>query len=150
MIRDNLNTFCAAEALNTGGAGSYLIGDVYDIETLRDMGQGVGLYLVITMAVTATSGGSATGKFALVSDAQAAITPGTATVHVESPEFAVADMSAGTNILTVALPWQGNTYERYIGIVQTTGTAAFTAGAINAFLTPTPQANVAYPDYSGV
>jgi hypothetical protein len=36
--------------------------------------------------------------------------------------------------------------ERYIGIQQRTGVAAFTAGKINAFLTTTPPARRAYPD----
>ena len=149
MIVDTLTTFCNATALNTGGAAGYLIGDVIDIEDLRDIGQHSGLYLVVSVATTATSGGSATGSFALISDAQAALTPTTATVHVESPVFAVADMTAGTTLLTVALPWEGNTYERYVGIRQTTGTAAFTGGAVNAFLTLTPQVNRSYPDYAG-
>lgn len=150
MIRDTLTTFCRDTALNTGAAGSYLIGDVIDIGNLRDIGQHTPLYLVITVAITATSAGAATGQFALVSDAAAAITPGTATVHAESQAFAVADMSAGTNLLTVSLPWQGPEYERYVGIRQTTGVAAFTAGAINAFLTMTPQNNHSYPEYSGL
>ncbi|MBM61907.1 MAG: hypothetical protein CL484_03025 [Acidobacteria bacterium] len=150
MIRDNLTTFCRATALNTGAAGSYLIGDVVPLGDQRDIGLHTPLYLVVTMAVTATSGGAATGKFALVSDSQAAINPATATVHMETPEFAVADMSAGTNLITVSIPWQGPEYETYLGLVQTTGTAAFTAGAINAFLTMTPQTNNAYPEYAGL
>ncbi len=150
MIADKLTTFCDAVALNTGAAGGYLIGDVIDIENLRDIGQHSGLYLMISMAVAATSGGSATGKFALASDAQAAITPATATIHIESPTFAVASMTAGKQLLIAALPWEGNTYERYVGIVQTTGVAAFTAGSINAFLTPTPQANRHYAEYTGL
>ena len=37
-------------------------------------------------------------------------------------------------------------YERYVGIQQITGTAAFTAGAIDAFLTMDPIAWKAYAD----
>lgn len=134
MILDERTEFCDATALNTGGAASYLVGDVIDTgnDGLNDVEQ---LYLVIQVSTTATSGGSATGQFHLCSDAQAAIAvDGSATYHWSSPAIAVASLVAGTYIARVELP-KGQ-YERYIGIVQTTATAAFTAGAINAFLTP--------------
>jgi len=147
MITDKYTTFCDAEALNTGAAGTYLIGDVVDLSVVRDIGQGNPLYLVINVETTATSGGSATGTFKLASDAQAAIaTDGSATEHLTSPTFAVADMAAGTNILTAVIPMEGNEYERYLGILQVTGTAAFTAGKVDAFLTQTPAAWKAYPE----
>lgn len=150
MITDKLTMFCDGTALNTGAAGSYLIGSQIDIGNLRDIANMTDLYLVIQMAVTATSGGSATAQFQLRSDDAAAINVSSGTLHVASPVFPVASMAAGTKLLQVALPLQGLAYERYLGIVQVTGTTAFTAGAVDAFLTPVPQANVAYPDYSGV
>jgi len=134
MIMDERTEFADATALNTGVAGSYLIGDVYDTggDGLNDVEC---LYLVIQVATSATSGGLATGQFHLCSDAQAAIAVnGSATYHWSSPAIPVASLTAGTYIAKVELP-KGQ-YERYVGIVQTTGTAAFTAGAINAFLTP--------------
>jgi hypothetical protein len=73
MILDERNEFCDATALNTGGAGSYLVGDVIDLGAAsRDIGMGESLFLVIQVDTTATSGGSATGAFHLASDAQAA------------------------------------------------------------------------------
>ena len=150
MITDKLTTFCDAQALNTGVAGSYLIGDVIDLENLRDIANQTGLYLVINMVVDAASGGAATGQFELRSDAAAAINVTTGTLHLTTPQFAVGDMVAGTNIVTIMLPLEGVAYERYLGIVQVTGTAAFTAGAIDAFLTTVPQANKHYAEYSGV
>ena len=134
MVLDERNEFADATALNTGGAGSYLVGDVIDTgnDGLNDVEQ---LYLVIQVSTTATSGGSATVAFHLASDAQAAIaTDGTATYHWSSPAIAVASLTAGTYIARVELP--KGTYERYVGILQTTAVAALTAGAINAFLTP--------------
>lgn len=150
MIRDELTTFANGTALNTGAAGSYVLGNTIDLQVARDIGNQAGLYLVIGVATTATSGGSATASFSLVSDAVDPPVPGTATVHTTSPVFAVADMAAGTTLLVVQLPLEGNEYERYLGIVQTTGTAAFTAGAVNAYMTPTPQRNKAYADYDGL
>lgn len=135
MILDERNEFCDATALNTGVAGSYLVGDVIDLgATSSDIGNGEPMYLVIQVDTAATSGGAATGQFHLCSDAQAAIAvDGSATYHFSTSAIPVASLVAGYRVAVVALP-QG-TYERYLGVVQTTGTAAFTAGKVNAFLT---------------
>lgn len=133
MILDERTEFCDATALNTGAAGSYLIGDVVDTSVARDLGGDQALYLVVTVDTTATSGGSATGTFNLVTDDNASLTsPATL---VSSKAWAVADMTAGKTLMAVQLPMEGTAYERYIGIQQVTGTAAFTAGKVNAFLT---------------
>lgn len=135
MLLDERTEFCDATALNTGAADSYLIGDVIDTSVVgADLGQGVDLYCVIQVDTTATSGGAATGQFSLCSDAQAAIAvDGTQTTHFSTAAIAVATLVAGYQIAAFKLPL--GTYERYLGIVQTTGTAAFTAGKVNAFLT---------------
>ncbi len=150
MILDELLEFCDAVALNTGAAGTYLLGDVVDLEVARGIGAGSpAVYFVITVDTTATSGGSATGTFILASDAQAAIaTDGTATAHFTSRAFPVASMTAGSTLVAVALPLEGVAYERYLGVLQTTGTAAFTAGKINAFLTRDVAKWRAYADAS--
>ena len=147
MITDKRTIFCDGVALDTGVAGTYLIGDVIDIEALRDLGQGTNIYLVATVETTATSGGSATLQLKLSSDAQAAIaTDGSATDHIVSAEFAVADLGAGKSLIAAALPLEGAAYERYIGVLQVTGTAAFTAGAVDVFLTPDVAKWKAYAD----
>ena len=148
MITDRLNTFALDVAMNTGAAGSYLIGDVIPLlYTPRDIGQGQPLYLVIQVSELATSAGSATASFALVSDAQPAIaTDGSATVHVQTATFPVAQLIVTKSLLIAALPLEGPAYEGYLGILQTTGVAAFTAGKIDAFLTPVPATYRAYPD----
>ena len=147
MILDSRNEFCDAQALNTGAAGKYLVGDVIDLENARDIGMGQQLWLVVQVSTTATSGGAATATFTLASDAQAAIAvDGTETAHTTVGPFAVANMVAGTTLAVIALPRQGNVYERYIGIIQETGTAAFTAGNINCFLVQNAKGWTAYPD----
>jgi len=136
MILDKRNEFCDATALNTGGAGTYLVGDQIDLGAARDVGNGEPVYLVITVDTLPTSGGSATAQFQLASDASASIaTDGSASVHLETKAFTNAQMAAGTVLAAIALPMEGVAYERYLGILQVTGTAAFTGGKINAFLT---------------
>lgn len=153
MILDERTEFCDATALNTGGAGSYLIGDVLDTQgidigtanTTLDFGQGGSLWLMITVDTTATSGGSATGQFHLCSDSGASIaTDGSATYHFSTSAIPVATLAAGYRVCAVQLP--SGSYERYVGILQTTGTAAFTAGKVNAFLTNDPAMWRPYAD----
>jgi len=144
MILDERTEFCDATALNTGGAGSYLLGDQIDTggDGINDVS---GMFLVIQVDTTATSGGSATVQFHLCSDAAAAIaTDGSATYHFSTSAIAVATLVAGYYVCKVALP--KGTYERYVGILQTTAVAALTAGKINAFLTQDPFTAKAFPN----
>lgn len=144
MILDERGEFCDATALNTGAAGSYLIGDVIDTQNdgINDVD---GLYLVIQVDTAVTSGGSATVQFHLASDAGATIaTDGTATYHYSGPAIAKATLIAGYQVACVELP--KGTYERYLGILQTTAVAALTAGKVNAFLTNDPKSWKAFPD----
>ena len=136
MILDERNEFCDATALNTGAAGTYLVGDQIDLGVVRDIGNGEPLYLVITVDTLPTSGGAATAQFTLASDDSASIaTNSTASTHFQTKSFAISEMAAGKVLAAVPLPMEGVAYERYLGILQTTGTAAFTGGKINAFLT---------------
>lgn len=148
MILDEYGEFCDATALNTGGAASYLIGDVIDLGAVtgnRNIGEGEDVYLVIQVDTTATSGGAATGAFHLASDAQAAIAvDGSASYHFSTSAIPVATLVAGYEIACVRLP--SGSYERYLGILQTTAVAAFTAGKVNAFLTKSPNKYRSYPD----
>jgi len=132
MILDERGEFCDATALNTGAAGSYLLGDVVDLGVARDLGGDMAVYLVVSVDTAATSGGSATGQFNLVTDDNASLS--SPTVLVSSVAWPVASMTAGKTLMAVQLPMEGTAYERYIGIQQVTGTAAFTAGKVNAFL----------------
>lgn len=151
MILDERAEFLDSTALNTGAAGTYLIGDVYDTgiagTTLQpnDLGVNGSLWFVAMVDVAATSGGSATLTLKLASDAQAAIaTDGSATEHIVSATIAVASLTAGRRIIAQRLP--SGTYERYLGVLQVTATAAFTAGQISAFLTADVSRWLAYAD----
>lgn len=143
MIMDERLEFGDALALNTGAAGTYFIGDVIDLRAggvgpvTTDIGNGEPIYFVAQVAVAATSGGSATLQLVVASDAQATITTnGTETRHWISPAaIPVASLVAGFVIAVVELPPFPSLYERFLGILQITGTAAFTAGSIDAFLT---------------
>lgn len=146
MILDKRNEFADATALSTAATGLALVGDVIDLGTdgINDVDE---MYLVVQVDTAVTSAGSATVEFQLASDAQAAIaTDGSASVHFKSVAIPKADLVAGYTAVRVELP-KGQ-YERYLGILQNVGTAALTAGKINAFLTPTPVTAKAFPSPS--
>jgi hypothetical protein len=144
MITDFLTTFCDNTALNTGAAGNYVLGDQIDLGVAaRGLGSHPDLYLVATVATTATSGGSATLQLSLLTDDNAAMS--SPTVLLSGQTFALASLVRGALLLCVQLPIADNV-ERFLGIRQTTGTAAFTAGAVDVYLTNTPPARFAYPD----
>ncbi|THF64317.1 Bbp16 family capsid cement protein [Pseudothauera rhizosphaerae] len=146
MIIDERNEFADATALSTAGTGRALVGDVIDLGAVPgDIGNGEDLYLVIQVDTAVTSGGSATVAFELVSDEQAAIAAdGSATVHFATGAIPKASLVAGYVAAAVKLPL--GTYERYLGVIANVGTAALTAGKINAFLTPEVAKWQAYAD----
>ena len=146
MILDERTEFADATALNTGAAGSYLVGVVIDLQVARDIGQGEPVYWVVQIETLPTSGGAATANFSLCSDAQAAIAvDGTQTTHAQTGAKTIAQMAAGTTFV-IALPGESPAYERYLGVVQTTAVAAFTGGKINSFLTLDARGWKAYAD----
>lgn len=154
MILDERTEFADAVSV-AAAAGTALIGDVIDSEVVRDLGNGQPVYLVITTDTEIITGGVAgTIKFQLVSDAQAAIaTDGSATVHIDTGDFVTDDaaandaqLNAGGVIACIALPLEGNVYERYLGILAIIGTTTVTAGKINAFLTLDPHKWQSYPE----
>jgi hypothetical protein len=143
MILDNTLEFADAVSV-AASAGTANIGDIIDLTTARDMGNGEPMYLVITVDTEIITGGSAgTIAFQLVSDSTDTIaTNGTQTVHYKSRDFVTDDasandaaLSAGAVPVIVALPMEGQAYERYLAVQAVTGTTTTTAGKINAFLT---------------
>lgn len=143
-IIDKRSELASAVALSTAATGLALVGSQYDLGSIgHNVGAGKQLYLVLRVSTSVTSAGAATVAFSLVSDAQAAIAvDGSATVHFTSAAIPKATLVAGYTIAVIALPiGVGITYERYLGILQNVGTAALTAGAIDAFLTYDPPEN---------
>lgn len=153
MIIDARNQFCDKTALSTAATGLALIGDQIDMfapsGNHRDVGGADEIYFVVVVTTAVTSAGAATVSFILASDAQAAIAvDGSATVHYQSAAIPKATLVAGYQI-AVEMPREYPTYERYLGVLQNVGTAALTAGAVSAFLTPNlggKPAWQAYPD----
>lgn len=146
MIIDSTLEMLDAVALNTGVAGTYLLGSQIDTSVARDIGQGKPAYLIITVDTAATSGGAATLQLILASDSTAAISTTTASEHWKSDEVPVASLTAGKTFVVPLPAGTAVPYEQFLGILQVTGTAAFTAGKLNAFITFDPFGWKAYAD----
>ena len=155
MILDSRNEFCDATSLNTGGAGTYLIGNQIDL-TMASAGLGYGeeLYLVISVDTGINAASAGTIQFQVASDDSAAIaTDATATILASSPAIVTSTttgntggtLSAGRMLWVIELPAIPEA-ERYIGIRQVTGVAAITAGKVNAYLTSDVAAIKHYAD----
>ena len=139
MILDESTLFANSKALSGLSLGTSLFGNVIDLSwPFLTSGHSIGqvpLWLTISVPIAAASGGLATAQFALVSDSAAAIaTDGSATLHWQGGAIPVAAMAAGYQAVSIMLP--PGPYERYLGLLITVGTAVFTAGKIDAALTP--------------
>ena len=148
MLIDKSLEFTSGAALATA-TGRALVGDVIPLTVARDIGNmpsGMPMYLVVLVTAAVTSAGAATVQFELVSDAQAAIAvDGSATVHAASAAIGKADLVAGYS-LAIPLPLEGPAYETYLGLISNVGTAALTAGSIQAFITSDVQKWKSYAD----
>jgi hypothetical protein len=150
MIIDELNQFCDATALSTVGTGYALIGSQIDLGAAGEqVGDGEPLYVVFTVTTTVTSGGAATVQFIVASDAAEAIAAdGSATEHVATAAIGKATLVAGYQF-ALRLPPGVPAYERYLGILQNVGTAALTAGAIDAQVVRDVPRHVIYAGATG-
>jgi hypothetical protein len=144
MILDERLEF--ADALScVANVGNAILGDVIDLgasPTLRDIGNGEPLYLVIQVD-TAVVGTTSTVQWQLASDSTANLAT-SKTVHLDTGAIAEAALVAGYTKI-YALPVEA-TYERYLGLWQTVAVNNLSAGKINAFLTREPAKWASYPN----
>lgn len=148
MILDKFNEFADAQAVTSTAISTNVIdlaplGGGTGTNTVRDIGSGEDVYLVVrTVGAATDSGSDATLTVTLESDSteNLATSP---TVHFSTGAMAFAAFSpAGTELAAIKLP-AGN-YERYLGVRFTVGSGPLTAGTFDAFLTKDAQSYRAY------
>lgn len=103
--------------------------NIVDTETTSNLAIGTELIINVVVSTTFTSGGSAT----LIATFQTSPDNSSWTTHCTSETWAVADLAAGAVLLRRAIPMEK--CQRYWKFVYTIGTAAMTAGAVDAFIT---------------
>ena len=144
MYLDAKNEFSDAQTVTSTAISSNVI-DLGATNTLKDIGTGQDVYLVVSTQTAATDSGSdATLTVTLESDSTANLAT-SATVHYSTGALAFSAFSpAGAVLAAVKLP-AGN-YERYVGVRYTVASGPLTAGKFDAFLTTDVQAWRAYAD----
>lgn len=148
MFLDSRSTLAEATAVG-GSTGRRVIGDIIDLSNARDIGGDRNLMLFVVVTTAFTSGGSGTLTLELVTDGTSTIaTDGSATEHITSKTFTLAELTVGAVLLKTPLPSEatGTVYERYLALIGNVGTAAMTAGALSAYITTEMPLHKAYPD----
>ena len=148
MILDDNLEFADATSVGTPNNTTVAVGNDIDLGFARDIGGGVPLYLVVQVTTAITSGGSATVRFKLASDAAApAQVDGTQTEHITTDTVPVATLVAGYQVV-IPIPAGGTpAYERFLSFqIEEDAGQALTAGNVNAFLTHDARTYTGYAD----
>lgn len=120
------------------------VGDSYDLgSTGLNLGA-TDAWFVVKIQDAVTSNSAVTCTFRLISDAQTALTPATATEHFSTGAIAKATLVAGYKVCAVKLP--AGTYERFLGVTVSTSGGTLLTGTMNAYLTLDEPNWKAYPD----
>lgn len=132
MYLDAYIEFADAQAVTSTAISNVI--DLSSDNTLRDIGAGEDVWLVVQTQTTATDSGSdATLTISLESDSTADLAT-SATVHYTTTALAFAAFAtAGTVLVAQRLPI--GEYERYLGVRFTVASGPLTAGKFDAFLT---------------
>ena len=132
MILDSQNQFSSAQAVTS--VGDTVSTDVYDTGAATDVGIGYDIYLYIRSVAAFTSGGAGTLQFVLQDSAN---NSAWADVQSLTPAKALATLTANTDQVRARLPIG---LRRYLRVVYRVGTAAMTAGTVDANLVLDVQA----------
>ncbi|SFY21773.1 Bbp16 family capsid cement protein [Azotobacter vinelandii] len=130
-----------ATAISTNVVDLYPLGNAVNANTVRDIGVGEDVYLIVQVDTAATAAGAATVTVTLESDSASGMA-NAPVVHYSSKAFALAELTAGATLLAVKLP--AGDYKRYVGVRFTVATGPLTAGAFSAFLAKDINAFKAY------
>lgn len=140
MIIDTQTQFSNEQAVTSTAISTNVI-DLGATPTLRDLGTGETMDLVISVDEAATASGAATVTFSLESDSTADLAT-SATVHWSSAAIGKATLVAGYEVARIKIP--AGSYERYLGLRYTVGTGPLTAGKFTASLVKDAQADAVY------
>ena len=132
MLLDAHNTFADAQVVAATAISNVIDLKQGDDNATRNVGAGVGLWLVVKTNTTATDSGSdATLTITYETSANADLT--SSTVVFSTATLAFADFAtAGTGLIAVRVP--SFDYQEFVGVRFTVASGPLTAGAFDAFL----------------
>lgn len=137
MIHDAHNLFSDAQALTAAAASS----NILDLGTIRDLGTGENLYIVLTVDTALTDTGS---NSTVTVDLQTDDNSGFSSNATAQTLFTIAAVAAaGTKYIARIQPGAGN--ERYARLYYTMNNGDLTTGAVTAEIVHDVDKFVAYP-----
>ena len=132
MIEDRSTYMSLDQALTATAAST----DYIDLTSAKNLGIGTDLFLVFSVSTTFTAAGAATLDMVLQGDPSSAAFGAAVTLHTFA-QIAKATLVAGYTIVTPIPIFAAK--QRYIRMNYTVGTGPYTAGALRAHITQTPQ-----------
>ena len=142
MILDKFLEFSDAQAVTATAISTNVVdlaplGNGVGTNTVRDIGAGEDLYLIVRTLTAATDVGS-DATLTVTFESSATENLNSSTVHFSTVALAFAAFSpAGTELVRIALP--GGNYQRYIGVRYTVANGPLTAGTFDAFIVKDAQ-----------
>lgn len=136
MFTDALLQLSSAQAVTATAVST----NTLDLGVARDLGDGKGLYVVISVDEAATAAGAATVDFQVITSAAAALTSPTV-IGATSP-IGKAELTLGRKPIVIPIP-SANLLahpvgQRYFGLQYTVATGPLTAGKFSATITGSP------------
>lgn len=142
MILDKFLEFSDAQAVTATAISTNVVdlaplGNGVGTNTVRDIGAGEDLYLIVRTLTAATDVGS-DATLTVTFESSATENLNSSTVHFSTVALAFAAFSpAGTELVRIALP--GGNYQRYIGVRYTVANGPLTGGTFDAFIVKDAQ-----------
>jgi len=142
MILDKFLEFSDAQAVTATAISTNVVdlaplGNGVGTNTVRDIGAGEDLYLIVRTLTAATDVGS-DATLTVTFESSATENLNSSTVHFSTVALAFAAFSpAGTELVRIALP--GGNYQRYIGVRYTVAAGPLTGGTFDAFIVKDAQ-----------
>lgn len=142
MILDKFLEFSDAQAVTATAISTNVVdlaplGNGVGTNTVRDIGAGEDLYLIVRTLTAATDVGS-DATLTVTFESSATENLNSSTVHFSTGALAFAAFSpAGTELVRIALP--GGNYQRYIGVRYTVANGPLTGGTFDAFIVKDAQ-----------
>lgn len=142
MILDKFLEFSDAQAVTATAISTNVVdlaplGNGVGTNTVRDIGAGEDLYLIVRTLTAATDVGS-DATLTVTFESSATENLNSPTVHFSTGALAFSAFSpAGTELVRIALP--GGNYQRYIGVRYTVANGPLTGGTFDAFIVKDAQ-----------
>ena len=142
MILDKFLEFSDAQAVTSTAISTNVVdlaplGNGVGTNTVRDIGAGEDVYLIVRTLAAATDVGS-DATLTVTFESSATENLNSSTVHFSTGALAFAAFSpAGTELVRIKLP--GGNYQRYIGVRYTVASGPLTGGTFDAFIVKDAQ-----------